>query len=203
MCVCVCVCQWYMEEYDDMKGTLDDYSELAIQFGYMTFFIAAFPAAAFFAIVNNYFEIRSDAYRMLSQLRRPTPLSAETVGAWLPIFQLMAGICVVVNAALLSFTMTTLEMYSITTRMWFFIGFQWTCFTAQALLQVLIPDEGPEIKIQVQRQNFYIDKLIEHIRDDPEDEGGDAVAAPVGAAKVALNRFKVHLAAPAGLAGKE
>ena len=56
---------YYLDDFDPMLGTLQDFSELSIEFGYVTLFVAAFPVAPFFAFVNNYFEIRSDGFTLL------------------------------------------------------------------------------------------------------------------------------------------
>lgn len=50
-------------------GTLMDYAELAVQFGYITLFVVAFPLAPFLALANNYVEFRSDAFKLLTQMQ--------------------------------------------------------------------------------------------------------------------------------------
>eukprot|EP00604_Paraphysomonas_vestita_P002458 CAMPEP_0174818240 /NCGR_PEP_ID=MMETSP1107-20130205/886_1 /TAXON_ID=36770 /ORGANISM="Paraphysomonas vestita, Strain GFlagA" /LENGTH=612 /DNA_ID=CAMNT_0016029841 /DNA_START=325 /DNA_END=2163 /DNA_ORIENTATION=+ len=161
--------QYRMEVYDQLKGSLNDYAELSIQFGYMAFFITALPAAAFGAFVNNYVEIRTDAYKLLRNHQRPIPGGVEDIGTWQTIFSLMATICVITNAGIVVFTMRVLTMYSITLRMWLFIGFQWLIFAIQYIVEVAIPDEPYEVQIQVQRAEFITDKLLKKVRDDNAD----------------------------------
>jgi hypothetical protein len=47
---------------------------------------------------------------------------------------------------------------------------QWTIFIAQYILAILIPDVPREVDIQLQRQDFLVNKVIfhENIEDDPE-----------------------------------
>ena len=45
-------------------GCLNEYLELAIQYGFITLFVAAFPLAPFFAFINNIVEIRLDATKV-------------------------------------------------------------------------------------------------------------------------------------------
>ena len=64
------------------QSTLDDYLELCLQFGYVFFFSAVFPTAAFWALMNNLIEIRSDAFKMLRTVRRPFAQLAANIGIW-------------------------------------------------------------------------------------------------------------------------
>src|SRR3546814_12637490 len=60
--------------YDIIKGPLKDYAELAIQFGYITLFVVALPAAPFLAWVSNYIEIRTDGYKLIKHHQRPVQI---------------------------------------------------------------------------------------------------------------------------------
>ena len=48
----------------DRLGLLDEYLELAIQYGFITLFVSAFPLAPLCALINNLFEIRLDARKV-------------------------------------------------------------------------------------------------------------------------------------------
>lgn len=86
-----------------IMGTLMDYAELAVQFGYITLFVVAFPLAPLLALANNYVEFRSDAFKLLTQMQRPVPRGAEDIGAWQGVFTTISCIAVVTNSALVSF----------------------------------------------------------------------------------------------------
>ncbi|KAJ4717952.1 Anoctamin [Melia azedarach] len=87
------------EELED--GLFDDILELALQFGMIMMFACAFPLAFAFAAVNNLMEIRTDALKLLSMLKRPVPRSAVSIGAWLNIFQFLIVMSICTNSALL------------------------------------------------------------------------------------------------------
>ena len=68
-----------------MDGWMDNNCETlcffsVIQFGFVTLFVAAFPLAPFFALINNIIELRSDANKFVTQFRRDTPNRAATIG---------------------------------------------------------------------------------------------------------------------------
>lgn len=44
--------------------TFSDYSEVVIQFGYVTLFVVAFPLAPALAFLSNYVEMRVDALKV-------------------------------------------------------------------------------------------------------------------------------------------
>lgn len=91
---------YIMEAYDPVMGTLMDYAELAVQFGYVTLFVAAFPLAPAFALANDHVKARSHAFRMLKQMRRPAPRGARDIGSWRGVFTALTCVSVVTNSAL-------------------------------------------------------------------------------------------------------
>lgn len=61
-------------------GTLPEYEEIVLQFGYVTLFASAFPLAPLAALLNNLVEIRSDAFRLLTSTQRPFHQGARNIG---------------------------------------------------------------------------------------------------------------------------
>ena len=53
-----------------------------IQFGFVTLFVASFPLAPLFALLNNIIEIRLDAKKFVTELRRPVAIRAKDIGKW-------------------------------------------------------------------------------------------------------------------------
>ena len=51
-----------------------------IQYGFVTIFVAAFPLAPFFALLNNIIEIRLDAFKFVTVYRRPPAYRAQDIG---------------------------------------------------------------------------------------------------------------------------
>lgn len=68
-----------------------------IQFGFITLFVAAFPLAPLFALLNNIFEIRLDAYKFVVNTRRPIPAQARNIGIWMTILDLLSNVAVLCN----------------------------------------------------------------------------------------------------------
>lgn len=83
------------------QGTVEDYLELFIQFGYVVLFVAAYPTASLWAWVNNVTELRVDAFKLVHIHSRPTPSRVAHIGAWEPAFRMMCSMAVVTNCALL------------------------------------------------------------------------------------------------------
>ena len=62
--------------------TFEDYTEILIQFGYVSFFSIAFPLAPVLALINNLFELRADAYKLCNSKQRPLARKASGIGIW-------------------------------------------------------------------------------------------------------------------------
>jgi hypothetical protein len=60
----------------------DDYLEIVIQFGYIIFLSTLFPLAAFFSLLNNLLEIRTDAFKLCMIYQRPFSQRVKDIGHW-------------------------------------------------------------------------------------------------------------------------
>uniref|UniRef100_A0AAQ5YG42 Anoctamin n=1 Tax=Amphiprion ocellaris TaxID=80972 RepID=A0AAQ5YG42_AMPOC len=78
-------------------GLSPEYMEMIIQFGMVTLFVASFPLAPLFALLNNIIEIRLDAKKFVMELRRPIAAKAKDIGTFQPQFS-------VLQAFVISFT---------------------------------------------------------------------------------------------------
>ncbi|KIL56516.1 hypothetical protein M378DRAFT_172635 [Amanita muscaria Koide BX008] len=77
-----------------------DYSEMVTQFGYVAVWSTIWPLASVMALVNNFFEIRSDAFKMTVHFRRPVPTRTDTIGPWLDTLTFLTWLAALVNASL-------------------------------------------------------------------------------------------------------
>ena len=68
-----------------------------IQYGFVTLFVAAFPLAPLFALINNIFEIRIDANKLITTKQRPIGERAQDIGAWFSILKAITYLSVVTN----------------------------------------------------------------------------------------------------------
>jgi len=90
-------------------GTIDEYSEMVIQFGYITLFASCFPLAPLLSVLNNMVEIRSDGFKFLSSYPRPEYRGAQSIGTWYPILEFLGLVAVVTNCLIIGFSFTTLR----------------------------------------------------------------------------------------------
>ncbi|KAK2914283.1 hypothetical protein Q8A67_002682 [Cirrhinus molitorella] len=85
-------------------GLNPEYMEMIIQFGMVTLFVASFPLAPLFALLNNVIEIRLDAKKFVTELRRPIAVRAKDIGIWYTLLRGLSKVAVIVNAFVISFT---------------------------------------------------------------------------------------------------
>ena len=158
--------EFLLTPYDTSSSVLEDYAEVAIQFGYQALFVAALPMASAFALVSNFVEIKGDAWKLLTLHQRPVPLTAEDIGSWQDIFLLISIAAVLTNAGITVFTMSTLDNWSTQNRYWTFILFTWVCFLTQAVVMAAIPDIPESIELHQARAEFLQSKIIDKVEDD-------------------------------------
>jgi len=124
-------------------STYDDYNEMAIQFGYVTLFAAAFPLAPLAAFLNNLVELRSDMLKLLSSMQRPHSKIAIGIGYWYDILEIISYISVLTNMGLIVFTDNYLKQFSDINeadKVWILLIFEHAVFILKFVIARLIPD---------------------------------------------------------------
>jgi hypothetical protein len=157
------------EEYHVLLGTFNLFAALMLQFGYTTMFIAAYPLATCMAFVSNYVELRTDAWKLCQLSRRPEPRSCEDIGTWYAILEVISNVAVITNSALVAFTGTTTLNYTWATRIWIFLIMSGSILACKVVIAMYVPDTPREVEIQLERQKFYLSKLVDNIPDEDND----------------------------------
>ncbi|KAK3096553.1 hypothetical protein FSP39_001223 [Pinctada imbricata] len=81
-----------------------EYLEMVLQFGFLTIFVAAFPLGPLFALINNILEIRFDAIKFITQLRRPLAQRLPDIGIWYSVLYGISRIAIMSNAFIIALT---------------------------------------------------------------------------------------------------
>ncbi|XP_075715944.1 anoctamin-2 [Rhinoderma darwinii] len=89
---------------EPFTGLTPEYMEMIIQFGFVTLFVASFPLAPLFALLNNIIEVRLDAKKFVAELRRPDAVRAKDIGIWYNILSGIGKFSVIINAFVISVT---------------------------------------------------------------------------------------------------
>lgn len=77
-----------------------DYSEMVTQFGYVALWSTIWPLAPVMALLNNWLELRSDAFKVARQCRHPIPSRTDTIGPWLDSLTFLTWLAALTNSAL-------------------------------------------------------------------------------------------------------
>lgn len=86
------------------RSLFPEYLEMVLQYGFVTIFVAAFPLAPFFALLNNILEMRLDAKKLLTYHRRPVIQRVRDIGIWYRILDCIGKLSVITNGFIIAFT---------------------------------------------------------------------------------------------------
>lgn len=86
------------------QSLFNEYLEMVLQYGFVTIFVAAFPLAPLFALLNNILEMRFDAKKLLTFHRRPVTQRVRDIGVWYRILDCIGKLSVITNGFIIAFT---------------------------------------------------------------------------------------------------
>ncbi|KAF9313326.1 hypothetical protein BG003_005307, partial [Podila horticola] len=161
------------------------YRKTVIQFGFCTLFVTSFPVAPAFALINNWIDIRMEAYRLLTQYQRPIALRAQDIGMWEKIMEFVSFTSVITNAAIIAFSSLWIKQNLFTTylhansdgellaaRLGFILVFEHVVFLFKIILRASIPSVPLTIKLAVQRSK-HLNRMASESQDSELDEDLD------------------------------
>ncbi|XP_074192968.1 anoctamin-1 isoform X7 [Rhinolophus sinicus] len=148
---------------EPFAGLTPEYMEMIIQFGFVTLFVASFPLAPLFALLNNIIEIRLDAKKFVTELRRPVAVRAKDIGIWYNILRGVGKLAVIINAFVISFTsdfiprLVYLYMYSKDGTMHGFVNHTLSSFDVSDFQNGTAPNDPLDLgyKVQICRYKDY------------------------------------------------
>jgi len=177
--------QWIMDDSleDNETVLFDDYNEMALQFGFITLFVAAFPLAPLFALLNNLVEIRSDSYKILTSFQRPPCLQARDMGTWQDILNILGIIAVITNSFVVAFSSLYIDNalkgvaenrdwnQVVAGKLALVIVFEHVVIFLKVLIAYLIPDIPGPVKLAIDRESYLARLKLEGISEDQEADG--------------------------------
>ncbi|KAF9276606.1 hypothetical protein BGZ68_009903, partial [Mortierella alpina] len=179
--------QWVKDdELPSYQGRiLKCYRKTVIQFGFCTLFVTSFPVAPAFALINNWIDIRMEAFRLLTQYRRPIAYRAQDIGMWELIMEFVSFTSVITNAAIIAFSSlwvkqnifikvlhATADGELLAARLGFILVFEHVVYLFKIILRAAIPNVPLTIKLAVQRSK-YMTRVANEGLDSEIDEDLD------------------------------
>lgn len=153
--------QMELEPYPD---TLDDMSEMVIQFGYVTLFVMALPITPLLAWINNVIEMKVDAINLCKTSQRPHPNGSYGLGSWNQMLQFFSFVAVLTNVGLITWrTSLVSKMFEDADD-----SYKWIFFTVLGLIlallvsaeKAIIPDMPFEVTEAIERQRLVESVLV-------------------------------------------
>lgn len=141
-----------LKQYD----TFEDYTEMLVQFGYVSFFSLAFPLAPLLALLNNVLELRTDAFKLCHTRQRPLAHKASGIGVWLHVLQVMSVLAVLTNCFNLAYSTSLLERafpsVTPTQKVWIVFGIEHLLLLVKVWLDCVVPSVPHEVSERLRRE---------------------------------------------------
>ncbi len=127
------------------------YSSIAIQFGYATMFVTAFPLGPALMYLSTVVRVRVDGWKFCQIFRRPDPRMAEDIGVWLTVMDIISVISAIFVYALVFFTSSYLEDSQWSQRWLYFLLVEHFTLFVKYFAATIIDDIPADVTMQLER----------------------------------------------------
>ena len=156
-----------MEEYDNIEGPIGDYMEIALQFGFVVCFGAAFPFSPIVACAVGLMQLKMDAYKLLFFQRRPIPLEVCSIGVWEHIFDYILYFGIMTNAGMITITANLMSNWTPRDRVIAWIIVAMLLSMMVKLVRALYPTMTDAVLVQLARQEVYKNRVVMDMECEP------------------------------------
>ena len=156
-----------MEEYDNIDGPIGDYMEIALQFGFVVCFGAAFPFSPIVACLVGLMQLKMDAYKLLFFQRRPIPLEVCSIGVWEQIFDYILYFGILTNAGMITITANLMSNWTPRNRVIAWIIVSMLLSIMVKLVRGMHPSMTNAVLVQLTRQEVYKNRVVMDMECEP------------------------------------
>ena len=171
-----------------------------VQLGYVVLFAPAFPLASALLFASFYFELRTDAYKMVCNTRRPPYIGGEDIGSWQVVLRVLAALGVLTNVGLVGVTDTTLKRLlpfkllglleiNESNKLMFLIVIEHLLLLAQFCVVTMIPDVPEDLAVETASQQWRAKAPREPPPPPPAQWDDDALIRIYGTAEKANKAY--------------
>ena len=163
--------QQFMEEVTrkPFQGTLNSYADSVVQFGFVNWYTMALPVLGLFALFENMFKMRMEAWKLCVYTRRPHVLLGEDMRMWSSLMDMMAFAGCINSVAVLVFTSSSFDEFTFTHKVILFLVTEQVLVLFKLLMNVIIPSDTTFTKTLLKRQDFITKKFLMGFDDDDDD----------------------------------
>jgi len=151
--------------YDQDHRLRSNYARVTLMLQLVTCFGSALPGCFLIMFLYVLFEMKSAARKLSYVTLRPFPVEEEGIMAWTHVLHALVYAAVLVNAALIAFSMEQFQHWKLQFKLLLFIAVCTLCATYRCALRLMMSDIPPEVTIQQMRARFINSKLIHQVPD--------------------------------------
>lgn len=151
--------------YDQVHRLRSNYARVTLMLHLVTCFGSALPGCFLIMFLYVYFEIKSGARKLSYVNLRPFPVEDEGIMAWRHVLRAFVYVSVLINAALISFSMQQFAHWQLQFKLCLFLAVCALCVAYRCVLRLTMSDIPPEVTIQQMRTKVINSKLILQVPD--------------------------------------
>jgi len=150
----------------DYEGTFSSYSESALQFGFVSLFSVAMPLLAVYALFENFFLIRVQAWRLCALHKRPHVVVVEDIGGWGMFIHFLSYMGVIWGCGIIVFAGPNLQQVTGQNRIIIFLSAVLILCMFKVAVCMAISEVPEWVRVLKLRNQFIYKKYIVGIRDE-------------------------------------